>query len=135
MAEQSLKKILEDFEKKLPLYQDFCVSMNKLISNLLAQKKYKYQIYSRVKNLASLKAKMKRKGKGKYKTLSDIKDLAGIRVVFYLESEKEKFLQDLKREGPNIINIEDLEKINGYCAKHAVITLDEKRLELTSFYF
>lgn len=60
-------------------------------------------------------------------------DLAGVRIVFYLESEKEKFLNDLQEEIPTIVSIEDFEKTNGYRAKHVVIKLGPKRLELSEY--
>ncbi len=129
------KNLIGEFEEKRPLYEDFCLAVNKMLTNLLDQKGYKYQIYSRVKNISSLKEKIKRKkvNKKKYKDLSEINDLAGVRIIFYLESEKEKFIEDLKTEMPSILNIENLEKINGYKAKHIIITLDDKRLELSEY--
>ena len=129
------KNLIGEFEEKRPLYEDFCLAVNKMLTNLLDQKGYKYQIYSRVKNISSLKEKIKRKkvNKKKYKDLSEINDLAGVRIIFYLESEKEKFIEDLKTEMPSILNIENLEKINGYKAKHIIITLYDKRLELSEY--
>jgi ppGpp synthetase/RelA/SpoT-type nucleotidyltranferase len=130
-----IKKLIKNYEKKKPLYEDFCLSINRLLCNILDNKKYKYQIYYRIKSLARLEEKITRKKKLKkiYKKLSDIDDLAGIRIVFYLESEKEKFLKDLQKEMPSIIAEENLEKKNGYKAKHAIITLDKKRLALSEY--
>jgi len=130
-----VKKLVREFEKKRPVYEEFCFAVNKLLVNLLELKKYKYQIYFRVKNPQKLEEKIIRKKKRKkmYKNLSDVEDLAGVRIVFYLESDKEKFIKDLKQEIPNIIKIEDLEKKNGYRAKHVIITLDSKRLELSEY--
>lgn len=129
------KKIIKKFEEKRPLYEEFCLSMDKMLRDLLDEKKYKYQIFHRVKSTARLKEKIARKkGEGKkYKNLSDVGDLAGIRIVFYLESEKEKFLNDLQKELPNIISIEKLEKNNGYRAKHVVVRLDHKRTVLSEY--
>jgi len=129
------QKLINKFEKKLPLYEDFCLSMEKMIRELLDEKKYKYQIYHRVKSIIRLKEKIIRKRKEKkiYKNLSDIGDLAGVRIVFYLESEKEKFMNDLQKEIPDIVSIEDFEKTNGYRAKHVVIKLGAKRLELSEY--
>lgn len=127
--------LIKKFEKKRLVYDDFCLFMDKLLRDLLEQKKYKFQIYFRVKSIDRLREKIIRKRKtGKtYKGLSDIVDLAGVRIVFYLESEKEKFLKDLEKEIPNVISIEDLEKTNGYRAKHVVVTLGHKRLELSEY--
>lgn len=129
------QKLIKKFEKKRPLYEDFCLSMEKMIRDLLDEKKYKYQIYHRVKSVARLKEKIIRKKRERkiYKTLSDIGDLAGIRIVFYLESEKEKFINDLQKELPNIVSIEELKKTNGYRAKHVVVKLGARRLELSEY--
>jgi ppGpp synthetase/RelA/SpoT-type nucleotidyltranferase len=75
----------------------------------------------------------KKKEKKIYKSLSDIGDLAGIRIVFYLESEKEKFITDLQKEIPNIVSIEEFKKTNGYRAKHVVVKLGVKRLKLSEY--
>lgn len=129
------QKLIEKFEKKQPIYEEFSLSMDKLLRNLLDQKKYKYQIYYRVKSIDRLKDKIIRKKRVNkiYKNLSEIGDLAGVRIVFYLESEKEKFVNDLRKEIPNIISVEELEKNNGYHAKHIIITLDHKRLKLSEY--
>lgn len=129
------KKIIKKFEAKRPLYEEFCLSMDKMLDDLLKEKGYKYQIYHRVKSVDKLKEKVLRKKKEKkiYKDLLDIGDLAGVRIVFYLESEKEKFSADLEKELPNIVSIEEFEKNNGYHAKHIVVKLDHKRLELSEY--
>jgi len=106
-----------------------------MIRDLLDEKKYKYQIFHRVKSVVRLKEKIVRKKKERkiYKNLLDIGDLAGIRIVFYLESEKEKFIIDLQKEIPNIVSIEEFEKTNGYRAKHVIVKLGAKRLELSEY--
>ena len=126
MLELREKNLISEFGKKRPLYEDFCLAVQKLLLTLLKKKKYKYQIYHRVKSLYSLKEKVNRKKNcGKtYKNLSDIKDLAGVRIIFYLESEKKKFIKDLE-EMPHLTDIEELEKNNGYRAQHALIALDD----------
>lgn len=129
-----VKNLTEEFEKKRPLYEEFCLAMNKLLKNLLEQKNYKYQIYYRTKNLQRLEEKIikKRRRRKIYSNISEVEDLAGIRIVFYLESDKEKFIEDLERE-ILIVNIEKLEKKSGYRAKHAIIALNKKRLELAEY--
>jgi len=129
------KNLVKKFEKTRSLYEEFCLSMEKMLRDLLDQKKYKYQIFYRVKSIDKLKEKIIRKKKVKkvYRNLSDIEDLAGIRIVFYLESEKEKFVDDLQKEMPNIVSIEEFEKSNGYHAKHIIIKLDNKRSKLSEY--
>ena len=130
------QKLINKFEEKRSLYEDFCLSMEKMLRDLLDEKKYKYQIFHRVKSIDKLKEKIARKikeNKITYKNIFDINDLAGVRIVFYLESEKEKFMKDLEKEIPSIVSIEKFEKNNGYNAKHVVVRLDHKRLELSEY--
>ena len=135
MENTYVKNLVRDFAKKRPLYEEFCFAINKLLTNILEQKKYKYQIYYRVKSPERLEEKIIRKKKKRkiYGSIYEIEDLAGIRIVFYLESDKEKFIKDLKQEMPNIVSLEDLEKTNGYRAKHITIALDKKRLALSEY--
>jgi len=133
--DQYTQKLINKFEKKRPLYEDFCLSVDKMVRDLLDEKKYKYQLYHRTKSVTRLKEKITRKKREKniYKNLSDIGDLAGVRIVFYLDSEKEKFINDLQKEIPNIVSIEEFKKTNGYRAKHIVVRLGAKRLELSEY--
>lgn len=135
MEDLYVKNLTEEYEKKRPLYEEFCLAANKLLINILEQKKYKYQIYYRVKNSDRFKEKIikKRKRRKIYENLPDVEDLAGVRIIFYLESEKEKFIKDLKNEIPNIVRIKEVEKKSGYKAKHIIMTLDKKRLELSEY--
>ena len=55
--------IIKKFEKKRPVYEDFCLFMDKLLRDLLEQKKYKFQIYYRVKSVDRLREKIIRKKK------------------------------------------------------------------------
>ena len=96
MNPTDINRILEEYQEKLALYNDFCLTMNNLLIYLLMDKAYKYQISSRLKSIDSLKRKLiKKNGEGKkYKKLSDIEDVAGIRIIFYLESDKQRFISD-----------------------------------------
>ena len=75
---------------------DFCVTMKNLLVYLLLAKNYKYQIYYRIKSIDSLTKKIvKKTAEGtKVEKLGEIEDLAGIRIVFYLESDKKRFVSD-----------------------------------------
>ena len=134
MADLYAQKFVKEFKEKRPLYEEFCGAMNKLMAELLNSKKYKHQIFYRVKSLQRLEQKIinKKRQKKIYRNLSEIEDLAGIRIIFYLESDKEKFLEDLERE-ILIVNIEELEKKSGYRARHVIVALNKKRLALREY--
>ena len=134
MADFYVQNLVQDFEKKRPLYEEFCLAAEKFLVGVLKERKYQFQIYYRIKSLERLEEKITRKKKQKklFRTISEIEDLAGIRIVFYLESDKEKFIKDLESK-MLICCIEDLEKQNGYRAKHVIVTFDKKRLNLQKY--
>ena len=69
----------------------------------------------------------------KYKRLSEIEDLAGIRIIFYTEIDKEDFLKNLKDELAGQIQLEEIERDSGYMATHAIASLGRKRLKLVEY--
>jgi len=132
----SFTKIATEYRKKSLLYHNFCSTMHNLLINLLDNKGFKYQISSRIKSLDSIKEKIKRnESKGKiYGRLSDIEDVAGVRIVFYLESDKRKFIKALYREfTPDKLKMEEHHKERGYRSTHVVAQFGKKRLSLNEY--
>ena len=80
-----------------------------------------------MKNLERLEEKIRRKKKHRkiYNQIGDIEDLAGIRVIFYLESDKEKFLKDLKKETYKLTGLKKIKKKSGYHARHVIICMGD----------
>jgi len=130
-----IKKLLDEYKEKRPLYGEFCFCVNNLIKSLLDNKGYKYQILYRVKELDKLEEKLTRRKEegGIYKRLSEVEDLAGLRIIFYLESDKDKFIKDLQKEISGALKIEQEQKKSGYEAIHITISLGEKRLQLAEY--
>ena len=129
------KRLVDEFEKKYHIYEDFCAAIYKLLNNLAVQNGYKYQIFYRIKKPKRLAEKIARKEKeGKvYKKLSDVGDLAGVRVVFYLESDKRRFIRDIKREIGSPVVVGKYDLVSGYRAEHLIITLGPERLKLSEY--
>ena len=131
-----LETIAAEYREKSFLYYNFCSTMHNLIVNLLDNKGFKYQISNRVKTLDSIKEKIERnKKRGKiYRRLSDIEDLAGVRVVFNLESDKRRFVRELYKEfTPDKMKIEEHHKEKGYRSTHVLAQFGEKRLRLIEY--
>lgn len=103
-----------------------------ILNSLLNDKGYKFQITSRTKELASLEKKVNYKSKF-YKKLSDVEDLSGIRIVFYLESDIGKFIADLRKEINGDLKVEKNNKQNGYKATHLIFGLAENRVSLAEY--
>ena len=130
-----VKKILADYRNRRPLYEDFRAAVHKFLDALLKEKNYKYQIVSRTKDSERLREKLLRKdGEGiRYSSLNDIEDLAGVRVLFYSEGDKERFVRELKKEMDGTVEIRDRKQKSGYEATHVTMTLGPKRLELSEY--
>lgn len=128
-------ELIESFRKSRPLYEDFVKAIYKLVESILIDGKYKYQMLYRIKELDKLKEKIKRKREqGKiYKKLEDIEDLAGLRIIFYFEVDKAKFLNELKKELSTDVTIKDLKKKSGYEAIHVIASFGEKRTLLSEY--
>lgn len=133
--EKLTREILEKYEKRYSLYEEFCFAVKNLIKNLLDENSFKYHIQHRIKSIKSLKEKIKRKQKKgkKYKRLSDIEDLAAIRVIFYLNRDIDKFVKKVKREISGSVIVEKKKNTGGYEAVHLVVSLGKNRLQLNEY--
>jgi len=127
--------ILAEYKEKWSNYEEFRVVSHRMIEALLEEGGYKYQISSRTKTIERLKEKLIRKKKeGRhYNSLEEIEDLVGIRVIFYTEHDKAKFIKEIKKEISGSIKLEEREKNSGYHATHIVMTFGPKRLQLSEY--
>jgi ppGpp synthetase/RelA/SpoT-type nucleotidyltranferase len=135
-AGSSPSRIVDEYFRQDILYYDFCAAIRNVIVNLLDQGGFKYQLSWRVKSIDSIREKIARNAAlGKvYRRLADIEDLAGIRVVFYLESEKRRFQAALMREMTRSrLQTEEHRKESGYRATHVLVQLGPKRAALNEY--
>jgi len=133
---ENYDSIAEEYREKALLYHNYSSTMQNLMINLLDNKGFKYQVTNRIKSLDSIKEKMLRNyEKGKvYKKLDDVEDLVGIRIIFYLESDKRRFVNILSREfTPGKLKIEEHRKEKGYRSIHIQVQLGKKRLVLNEY--
>ena len=140
MNKTEQKKLLEDYQQKYTLYCSFASELHNLLEKVL--KFYGIStahIESRAKSIESLKGKLQRKGK-KYKpTLSEITDLAGIRIVVYsLDDidEVEKILSKLfSIDKTNSVDKGKELKPNefGYLSRHYIVSLNEEHEKLIEY--
>ena len=132
----STKKIVEEFNLKADLFKDYSMAVMNLLANLLKKEKYKHHISHRIKEISSLKEKITRKKNiGKiYKSINDIEDIVGIRIVFYTEADRKKFIKSLSRAiGDGLLRIEQASKISGYRSTHAIIGFGTDRTHLDEY--
>jgi len=130
-----LYKIINDYKQKRPAYEEFRKVVHNAVEAVLKNSHYKYQISSRTKTIERLEEKIiRKKNDNKYYTsISDIEDLVGIRVIFYTEKDKNRFIDEIKEELSGSIKIEAKNKINGYSATHLIVSFGEKRLKLSEY--
>lgn len=124
-------KILKNFTKQWPVYDEFTTLIKNTIKSLLKEHGFKPQkLTPRTKKTDSLKKNLNIKGR--YKSLSKIYDLSGCRVVFYLEKDIELFAPILQK---NFTIVEQQLKYskNNYNAKHIVIRLNKKTSSLKKY--
>lgn len=135
-AVSSTSRIVDEYYRQDIVYYDFCAAIRNVIVSLLDHGGFKYQLSWRVKSIESIREKIARNAAlGKvYRRLADIEDLAGIRVVFYLESEKRRFYAALMREMTRSrLQTEEHRKDSGYRATHVLVQLGPKRATLNEY--
>ena len=147
MSEEYDKKIenlINEYRERVDLYKDLGKSVVLILENLIKKDEFFTPIIiSREKNLVSLKkklAKINEKGEmyiqeKNINILNDIEDLAGARVIFYLESEANKFINNIYEEfdRENIVAHKPKIKEKGYNATHLIIKLNNERLQLPEY--
>lgn len=132
------EEILIQFDETNSLYTnlgDKCIGILKelLVDNNIQT----HQISARTKNKNSLSKKIDSK-KNKYKKLSDITDICGIRVITYLESDVNKVAELIEKEfeidKENSIDKRNLKSDQfGYRSLHYVVSFDELRSQISEF--
>jgi len=129
------ERLMNDYKDRRPLFAEFNVAIFKLLQNMLDEGHYKYQITYRTKALGSLRQKLTKKEKeGRaYRRLEDMKDLAGVRIIFYFEKDKNRFVKEIGREISGRLIVERIKKRSGYKAKHVIVVLGPKRLALNEY--
>lgn len=129
------ERLLAAYASKRPLYEDFAVTVYKLVDRLLQQTAVKYQIAYRTKTLEGLREKLVRKARQgiRYGSLDEVEDLAGLRLVFYSERSSRRFLEAVREEISGAMQFEERRTQSGYDATHIVMSFGPKRLQLTEY--
>jgi len=129
-------RVVAEYREQSLVYRDFCAAMRNLLISLLERGTFKYQMSYRIKSLDSIRDKIDRNAAlGKfYQRLADVEDVVGIRVVFYLEGDKRKFLATLVGEMTRSkLRMEEHRKELGYRATHVLAQFGRKRLTLNEY--
>ena len=127
--------ILSEYKHNHSLYNDFSYVMYNLLEDMLRKGNYKYHINNRIKDVASLSEKINRKKTlgVQYKHIQDIEDIVGIRIVFYSETDRKKFIRRLQKEFGESMEIQETKGPYGYSSTHVITSLGKKRSELSEY--
>ena len=128
---------LQEYDKKKNVLENLDKSLETLINSLLKQKGIKaHQIKTRVKDRDSLEKKIL--AKQKYKSLDDITDIVGVRIITYFDDEVDEIATMIEEEFViDQDNSVDKRKIDsdkfGYRSLHYVANLKKDRTNLSEY--
>ncbi len=128
--------LLQEYDKKLELYQSFLNEIEHQISAILKTSGVTVNaITARLKTRESLEGKIERKH-DKYSTISDITDIVGVRIITYFSDDVDKIAKIIEKEFEidhenSIDKRESMEPDRfGYCSVHYVVKMSRRRLKL-----
>lgn len=132
---RAAQELLEEYRSKKNLYERYCQAIGNMLSNLLEDRGYKHHLQWRVKEAESLRRKVERKQRAGMPPLAlgDVDDVAGVRVILYLDGERRRFVREIRQELSGRIRIKNKKKASGYEATHLIVALGEKRLGLSEY--
>lgn len=139
MADEREKKILEEYEQKKQLHSEYTHEIEELVIKLLRRHESRiHEIKPRLKKKKELRDKIRRK-KGKYRQLSDITDICGVRIITYYSDDVDLIAKVIEKEfeidWENTIDkrkMLDPDKF-GYLSLHYVLNLSKERLKQTEY--
>jgi len=132
------EKILKDFDAEKSKFNDFEEKMEFLILELIKNEEISiHQITGRVKERTSLDKKIDKKD-NKYKKISEITDIVGLRIITYLESDVDRIAELINREfNLDTENSIDKRKLKtdqfGYRSLHYVVSCKKERTNLVEY--
>lgn len=129
-----IEKFIDEYRSQQSTYKEFGKTVRKIVKPILKNNEFRHQGVSyRAKGINSLRRKIiKDKRYQELKTISEINDLVGCRIIFYLDRDIERFRNHICKEF-NVIKEELKYSEDEYNALHFVVTLNEDRLKLMEY--
>jgi putative GTP pyrophosphokinase len=98
VSTDAVRAMVEDFETKVPLFQDYVDKVGDLVAELLDENDIKvHSIESRVKDKQSLESKLLRPGSN-YSALDHVTDLCGVRIITHFADDVYEIAQVIESE-------------------------------------
>jgi len=130
------QRILEQYDDRKRTYQAFLCEIEHQVTSILQTSEVTYNaITSRLKTRESVAGKIDRK-QDKYTELSEITDIAGIRIITYYSADVDRIADIIESEFAvdHENSIDKRESIEpdrfGYCSVHYVVGMNAERLAL-----
>lgn len=134
--DENISNILGEYDRQSDLYKDFAVRCESLVKELLgAEGQRVHSVAARLKRRDKREWKLQREGKS-YKTLSEVTDVAGVRIITHFEDDVDRigtlieteFGTDPKR------SIDKRKALDpdrfGYLSLHYICGLNANRIKL-----
>ena len=133
MSKEKIASILEHYRKVHLSYKDFSSTVKFILETLLKNNGFHSQVVSaREKDPESLERKLRDNSKLQNIPLAELDDLAGCRVIFYLDSDIQRFIEYVYKEFSVVKNVPKFSP-DDYNAHHLVVHLNKDRLNLTEY--
>lgn len=136
MSNNEKQLIIEEYDKKVHLYHKLEKKVKDLLDDVLGKVKI-HSITERIKTKDSLIKKIETKDK--YKTLNDITDILGLRIITYFSDDVDEVAEIIEKEfkidvQKSVDKRKALEPDRfGYLSLHYIASLSEERLKLTEY--
>jgi len=129
-----IEKFIDEYKSQQSTYKEFGKTVFKIVRTILKNNEFRHQsVTYREKGINSLRKKIiKDKRYQELKTITEIDDLAGCRIIFYLDKDIERFRNHIYKEF-NVIKEEIKYSEDEYNALHFVVTLNKDRLKLMEY--
>ena len=138
-AKHEVNGMVVEYRGKLPLYGDFATTSKELLERLLQAEGIRvHSVTCRAKSCESLADKLSREER-EYQALSEVTDLAGMRIITYFADDVDAVATMIEREFA-VIPERSIDKGKaldpdrfGYLSLHYVCTLSDERARLLEY--
>jgi putative GTP pyrophosphokinase len=139
MANAPEEGLLREYQTRKAAYRDFASTLSNLLTTILTQRGTRFHsVTHRPKDDASLATKVRRPDRS-YVRLSDVTDLAGVRVITYFHDDVDRVAELVEGEfGVDKVNSVDKRSLMdpdrfGYLSLHYVVELSPDRSKMSEY--
>jgi len=136
------QRILSEYDDNTALYSKFSEAIKGLLEAILGKNIKRHAITLRVKEKQSLENKINKKEikePNKYKSLKEITDILGVRIITYLLTDIDEIVEIIEKEFEvDKNNSSDKRELLapdrfGYLSRHYVVSLSKERINLPEY--